>query len=252
MPTLYPAELDEFVAPPDGSRLSDVIGGRNHSQMHADLGAAIMAIQATLGTTDSIDANSIEFRMRALEYVPLAVSLAGGGTYERGQSITSRSLTWTVSKALASQSLPGAGALDPADRATTIAGPITSDTTWTLTATATSGESATASTSLLFRHRRRWGTSATATPDTGLIDALASTEFATSRAQSRTMSPSAEYLYFAWPASFGTPTFTVNGLAVTGWVQTTISYTNPSGDTTSFDVWRSPYPISGTFAVVVT
>jgi len=222
---------------------------------HADLGAAVMAIQAKLGTTDSADPASLDFRMRALEYVLPSVTAFTDtiGTVEVGTVVASVTLNWSINKTITSQSInQGIGSLDPALRTLGLTGlALTSDTTFTLTV-GDGANTANRSTSVLFRHRRRWGVSATATPDAALIDALTGDEFSAARAQSRSMSPSAEYLYFAWPASWGTPTFTVNGLAVTGWAQTTISYTNPSGNTTSFDVWRSPYPISGTFAVVVT
>ena len=180
--------------------------------------------------------------LSALFFVPLAVALSGGGTYERGQSIASRSLTWTASKALASQAITGGGvpALDPADRAATAVGPFTTDTTWTLTATATSGESASASTGLAFRSRRHWGVSAAAALDDAALLALAGGELATSRLQTRTLDATGgRFLWFAWPAEFGVPAFWVGGLLNTDWTETIRDHVNAYGHTRSYRLYRS-------------
>lgn len=186
------------------------------------------------------DLDDVQAALAALFYVPLEVVLAGGGVYERGQSVASRDLTWTASKDLASQSLPGAGALDPADRAATIVGPFTTDTTWTLTATATSGESDTSSTSLVFRSRRHWGVSTETELDDAEVLALAGSELATSRLQTRTLDASGgRYLWFAWPADFGAPAFWVGGLLNTDWIETVRDLTNAHGHTRSYRLYRS-------------
>ena len=50
-----------------------------------------------------------------------------------------------------------------------------------------------------------------------------------------------EYLVFAWPTSFGTPTFTVNGLPNTAFtkVNSSFSFTNSWGYVENYDVWMS-------------
>lgn len=50
-----------------------------------------------------------------------------------------------------------------------------------------------------------------------------------------------QYLAFAWPTSFGTPTFTINGLPNTAFtkISSSISFTNMYGYTTNYDVWLS-------------
>lgn len=210
----------------------------------------------TGGVPAGADTASIEARLDALEYVaPDVYSLANSvGTVEIGSTVASVNLTWSVNKTVTSESIsaPGPGSIDPTLRAYNVTG-LTLNADQSFTVTVGDGTNAdAATTTVYFQHRRRWGTSATDTPDSALIDALAGEEFATSRSQSRSMSPSAAYLYFAWPSSFGAPTFTVNGLPVSGWVKTTISYTNPSGNTTNFDVYRSEFALTGTFSVVVS
>ena len=52
---------------------------------------------------------------------------------------------------------------------------------------------------------------------------------------------SGQYLVFAWPTSYGTPTFTVNGLPNTAFTKIIngISHTNMHGYITNYDVWIS-------------
>lgn len=52
---------------------------------------------------------------------------------------------------------------------------------------------------------------------------------------------SGQYLVFAWPSSFGTPTFTINGLPNTAWTKigSSISFSNMYSYTTTYDVWIS-------------
>jgi hypothetical protein len=50
-----------------------------------------------------------------------------------------------------------------------------------------------------------------------------------------------QYLVFAWPSSYGTPTFTINGLPNTAWTKigTSISFTNMNSYVNTYDVWIS-------------
>lgn len=212
-------------------------GGRGSRGSGASTAAAVSCV-----IDGRPDLGNVQAALSALFYVPLAVVLSGGGTYERGQSVASRDLTWTASKDLASQSITGGGvpSLDPADRAATATGPFTTDTTWTLSATATSGESASASTSLAFRSRRHWGVSTEETLDDAALLALAGSELATSRIQTRTLDATGgRYLWFAWPADFGVPAFWVGGLLNTDWIETVRDHVNAYGYSRSYRLYRS-------------
>ncbi len=228
---------------PRGGRRGQILAKRSAEDFDAqwvDPPAGAVIVGRSGG--GSTDLSAIEARLDALEFVPLSVALSGGGTYERGQSVASRALTWTASKALASQAISGGGvpALDPSDRAATATGPFTTDTTWTLSATATSGESASASTSLAFRSRRHWGVSTEETLDDAALLALAGSELATSRIQTRTLNASGgRYLWFAWPAEFGVPAFWVGGLLNTDWTETIRDHVNAYGHTRSYRLYRS-------------
>ena len=192
-----------------------------------------------------------------LLYVPLAVTAFTNsvGTVEVGSTVNAVNLAWSYNKAVLSQGItPTPGSLPLGDRTAALSSlGLVSDTTFTVTGS-DSGGSASRSTAVLFWNKRFWGTSATVTPADGtFIDALGSSEFSTSRNQSRLFNGGGLYLYFAWPSAFGPPTFTVNGFPVSGWVKTTVSYLNGSGHTAAYDIYRSEYVQAGTnIAVVVT
>jgi hypothetical protein len=188
--------------------------------------------------------DDVQAALAALFYVPLSVSLSGGGTVERGQSIASRALTWTASKSLAAQTLAGV-VRDLGDRAATMAGPFVDDVSWTLSATATSGESASSTTSLAFRSRRWWGVSASDALDDAALLALTG-ELATARQQTRTLDATGgRYLWFAWPAEFGAPAFWIGGLLNTAWVETVRDHVNAYGHSRSYRLYRSDFLQNG-------
>lgn len=86
------------------------------------------------------------------------------------------------------------------------------------------------------------------------IEALASSALQSSRATSYTDNATgANKLYFACPASYGTPTFTVGGFAGGfSLVSATISVTNANGVTQDYQLWESDTAGLGSTAVVVS
>ncbi len=238
MPTNYPNAIDDFAFPPAspiGAPLGSQLEGRSHSQWHRDLADAVIALQTRVG----ID--------------PLVLAMSGGGTYELGTSLASVALSWTASKPLASQSMtgPGAPALLPGDRAATIPGPITADATWSLSATAAVGGSASASRSVAFRSRRHWGVSTASELDDAAVLALAGSELSTSRLQTRAFDATGgRFLWFAWPADFGAPEFWVGGLLTTAWVEVVRPLVNALGYTRSYRLYRSEIMQTGSAITV--
>lgn len=181
-------------------------------------------------------------------YTPISASISNNvGTVERGVTVTSVGLNWTINKTEISQSLnQGIGSLGVGSRSF-VHTPVllTSDTTYTLTCN-DGTQSANASTTVAFRQRRWWGTDFNATASSGLILSLANNEFSTSRAKSFTIDGDGEYIYYAYPSSFGLATFTVNGLLNTAWTLTVVSHTNASGFTENYNVYRTNTVQNGT------
>ena len=230
-------------------------GGGGPSGPVIAVNVVVTPVGSLTQTNDQAALQAIALRLDALEYVaPIVSGFSNNiGTVEIGSMVTTVNLSWTINKTVISQTLapPGPGSIAPSLRMYNVAGlSLVNDTSFAITV-GDSSHTSSASTSVLFRNKRHWGTSAIAIPTSGTIATLAS-EFATSRIQTRSMSPNSEYLYFAWPSTFGTPSFAVNGLPVTGWVKTTINYLNSSGHTKLYDIWRSQYQITGTFSVVVS
>jgi hypothetical protein len=63
----YPGSLDSFDTIASDKKTSDSVGGRTHRQMHNDLGDAIEAVQAELGTNPSGSDATVAARLSAIE-----------------------------------------------------------------------------------------------------------------------------------------------------------------------------------------
>lgn len=171
---------------------------------------------------------------------------------EKGSTITTLTFNWTINKNITSQSINNTiGSIPPADRILSKTGlSLTANTTYQLTAddgTTTVNKSA----SIAFQQKRYWGVNSNTSLATSAdVLALSGSEFSTTRVQSKTFNPSNQYIYFAFPATFGTPSFKVNGLANNAWIKSTISFTNASGFTEVYDVYRSQYSQTGSGIIV--
>ncbi|CAA2141390.1 hypothetical protein [Hyphomicrobium sp. ghe19] len=182
---------------------------------------------------------NVQEALDKLLYKANVVSLSGGGSYEIGSTVHGVHLAWSFSKAIVSQALnQGIGALDLDVREYDWDDDITSNLTFTLTAS-DGKQNASASTSVQFYRKRYWGVAAAPTLDNAGILAL-SQEFATSL--SKTLAYDAtgkKYPYYCYPASFGTLSdVRVGGLAFSDFTQSLQSLTNASGHTEDYWVTR--------------
>ena len=66
MASTYPGGLDSFDSIASDKKTSDVVGGRTHRDMHNDLGDAIEAVQAELGTDPAGSYSTVKARLDAL------------------------------------------------------------------------------------------------------------------------------------------------------------------------------------------
>lgn len=99
-----------------------------------------------------------------------------------------------------------------------------------------------ASTTIYWYLSRYWGISQKDGILNVITDAdllLLSNELASSRSQSRTMNGLGNYFVFAWPTTFGTPTFIVNGFSNNAWtkVRSNSPFINAHGYKLNIDVW---------------
>jgi hypothetical protein len=255
LPTQHQTENQVYLLSSDGRAYQWWEGNWRYFQGGGSIGPIDASMVAyTNGRYPAIA--TVKDALDLIFFVPLACTgfTNNVGTVEIGTVVTAVTLNWGYNKGVTAQGIaPGYPSLATALRSLSLTSQnITTDLTYTLSGTDGSS-SVNASTSIAFRHKRRWGVSAQETPDQALLDGFSS-ELASNRNQTKTFSPGGAYIYFAWPVSFGlSPTFTINSFPVTGWVTTTLSYMNAQGYSSSFIVFRSQYPQGGVgITVVVT
>ena len=171
-------------------------------------------------------------------------------TVEIGSTVSSTVLTWTLAGgAITGQSMnQGIGAMNTSLRATNDTASYSTGRTYTLTVTDGVTTNA-ASTSVAFEHRSYWGTSANSAYTT--LASLGNSGFTAAAAKTgMSFSPNNEYSYYAYPLSFGSVSFNVGGFNVNDWTAVTNHFTNQSGNTSDYLVWRSSAPIYGTGIIV--
>lgn len=131
----------------------------------------------------------------------------------------------------------------------------TNNASVTFTITGSDGVSpANRSTAITWRPRVYWGTGVAGLSTEAHIEALSSSELLASRVKTFSVTASGSLkIYFAIPASYGTPTFTVNGFSG-GFtlVSASISVTNAFGVAQNYALYESNTPGLGLTTVAVT
>ena len=179
------------------------------------------------------------------------------GNYEIGTSIEHITFTWTVSKAVGYQSITDIGSIDPELRSAEYNTPFDTNKKFTLSITedASLGNgSASKEIAYNFMHKRYWGVSAAHSKyDSDFISSLSSSELATDRQKGafNISAGSNQYIYYCFPAKWGTPTFNVGGFDGGFNLVDTASFTNSKGYVESYVIWRSDNPNLGTQTIIV-
>lgn len=161
---------------------------------------------------------------------------------EIGSTVSSTILNWTLSgSAPTFQGIDHSiGSISPGTLTATDSASYTTTRTYTLTVSNLYGID-TASASVYFLQKNYHGVSVnTSLNDAQIIALSPSPPLATSKAQTVSLSPSGQYMYIVFPASYGTnTTFTVNGFSDTDWVLTTRAFVNQSGYSSSYNIYRT-------------
>ena len=211
--------------------------------------ASVLGVVKPDGTTISVNGGvlSVYSAPTVLTFVNNQNSL------EIGTTVTSTLLTWTLGgAAITGQSIDNlVGAIQTNLRSFTNAASYTTSRTYNLTVT-DGVTTNTGATSVTFYSKEYWGASAqtASTITDGQIIAL-SGAFATSRATTQTISTSSTYIFFCYPASFGSATFTVNGFPDAGWTLVTRNFQNASGGIVSYNIYQHTLATIGNFTVQV-
>lgn len=191
---------------------------------------------------------------------PPTASLTGGGTFEfTSASTLTSSLNWgagrqgntapltsiVVNSISQTFSQPTAPGTVTGTQPVTV--PTNTNTTYSNVVTATGGLTATATTTYTYKQKYYIGFVNNNNPSNAdIIAATGGTvggTFATTFVTAGTLSTVAgsNYIVFAYPASFGTATIKINGLAV-GYNLTVRAFTNASGYISSYNIYVSPFP----------
>lgn len=201
---------------------------------------------------------NVQAALDSLLYKAIAINSfnCSVGTQEIGATVTSANFTWSTNKTPTTLKFNGEE-LDVSTTSKSLTGlSVTSNTNWSLVVIDEKGAQASRSAGISFCHKRYWGVSATADADgidSAWVLALSGKELSTSRAKTFTVNAgTGEYIYYVFPASWGTPTFKVGGFEGGFALVKTFDFTNASGNTTSFAVYRSDNPSLGSTTVAVS
>lgn len=137
-----------------------------------------------------------------------------------------------------------------------VGSPLNFNSTFQVRVTDVRGTVVTANRSINFDHKRHWG-GASIDPNisndtdlSNLVQGL-SGEFGTGTAFSqKTITVNNEFLVVAFFGG-GTPTFKLNGLPNTAFEGRTFNYTNLSGNTSTFNIWKSSSRLTGVYQLDV-
>ncbi len=183
-----------------------------------------------------------------------AFSCPGAGTYEMGQSVAAPTITWSLNKEPASQSLNGE-ALGVDVRSKAYSGSITGNKTYTLNVTGQKGEKDSASGSFTFYNGVYYGVLAVgAAIDSAAVLTL-TRKLQGSKAITFTADAGAGQRHaFAIPSRYGTPTFkdAETGFQAGFYKASTFAFTNASGYTENYDVWLSTNAGLGSLTATVS
>ena len=195
-----------------------------------------------------------------LAYTAIAFTSASAtnATNEIGSTVTETVITWYFNKEPKTQTIKFgpevAEVLDKSIRSKTYSGKtITSNTSIVITATDERDTQASRTLNITFQPRAYWGV-AQDKEFYDSIDILTLSESTLTNTRTRTINVNAgegEHIIYAIPSSFGTPTFKINGFEG-GFVKVgTINFTNASGYSQNYDVYKSVNPNLGSTQVVV-
>ena len=173
--------------------------------------------------------------------------------YEVGQNVSNIVFNWTINKNITTQTLTGCPLADATVRTATYTNNITSNKTFTLTIG--DGQNTASKTVYIeFRNKIYYGSSAIPSNfDSAFILGLSNNQFATGKSVSFNITVgSNEYGFIAFPSSFGTLSSVKIGGFDTDVISCgTISFTNASGGTTNYNIYRTGRHSLGAITMVI-
>ena len=231
----------------------EVYAAKEHTHSTADVAYTNEQYPKMATVADALD---------QLLYVTPAVSTFTSnpvfGDYEIGDTVSNPRFTWSYNKAIVNQNLKAGGSVLPLDdtqaREYAYTGDITSNTTFIISGSDKKEKSCTSRGSFNFKHKRYYGVAEIpAEYNSDFILGLSGKEFCTDRTKSAfsLTAGAGQYMFYCFPATYGTPTFNVGGFDGGFELAATIDFTNASGNTTSFVIYKSENANLGTQSIIV-
>lgn len=197
---------------------------------------------------------TVEDQIADILYKPITINSFTNdvGTAEIGSYVKAVSLKWSFNKTPTTVTLDGMGMLPEFTGYSQTGLNITENTTFTLKATDERGTEATKTTSITFLNGVYYGVSAAPeTLDSAFILTLTKNLRSTKLPSFTVNAYAGEYIYYCVPKRFGACTFSVGGFVGGFMLADTVSFTNASGYTEDYYVYRSDYQDLGKTTVTV-
>lgn len=188
-------------------------------------------------------------------YTKIVLSLPQGsignnvGNVEIGSKVTAAKITWNYNKIPTAQTVKvGTGAAqtvaaDAKSTDLTFDPALTANTTITVTGTDARNASSSVNTTIKFLNKKYYGvgtvTSADDVTNEFVLGLANGTLVENKNGNFKANAAAGQFIYFAIPASFGTPAFFVGGFEGGFDLLKTFNFTNASGYTTSYNVYKS-------------
>jgi hypothetical protein len=199
---------------------------------------------------------SVEGALDYLMYVPITATITVfPSVVEIGQVITDVDLDWTISREpRASVAITDLSNIDKSalTNNTSLSGlSLSTNKTYTITVN-DFPQITTASATLAFRYSNYWGYSSSVLTGGDILDLGFTNLSGTKTGNYQFTGLNNNYIYLAFPTAYGTPVFTVNGLIVVFESTLVSSFTNASGATTSYTLYKSQNLLNGSVLITVS
>ena len=200
----------------------------------------------------------IDALIAEIKYVAIKINSfsANPSVALKGSTVNSVTLSWSLNKNPKTQTLAGA-TVDATLRSKTITGTFTSYTSWALKVTDEKNAAANSNASISFYNKVFYGVANAPTAyNKAFIDGLANNALKGDHNVSNKIFTTGanQYMYYAAPSSYGTPTFYDHASKFNGgFVKVaTFSYTNSAGYAENYDVWKSNNANLGTRTITIS
>lgn len=191
-----------------------------------------------------------------INYKPIEITAltCSVGTVELGRTIDDVTISWTLSKEPEAQMLGAMNLAPDVRRVDLTQQGITANRTFTLSASDERKHKATRSVSITFLNGVYWGAAAVPeTLDSAFVLGLKSPTLTSTRARTITVDAAAgEYIWYALPVRLGKCSFAVGGFTGGFDLVDTIDFTNASGYTEQYYIYRSTNLVPGETKVVIS